>query len=329
MKRVFFLFWVVLIITSCRREPLYDADSSVYLKLNLRITSNITLATPIDNLPADLRSKVEGRTPERMQVNFYDCDTHALVSKTFVGADGGFIEVAPGTYDLIVYSIDSDVSQVENGNSRGSVCATTSQAGSYNLPQAYDNSQNMQKGLYVVMNEPDHIYVGRKNNVTIPEHSVADETINIYVDAQTLLDTYMLRITQVSGIENIASAKVYITGQAQAKALWDSRYLRGQVAILSNCYTNPAQGELFTVFNTFGKYPNATNNIFLTVELTNASGDKREYVFDVTDQFDNPDNTDHIIEVSDPIDVPDSGSDSGGFKPDVDDWDEEHKDIDI
>ncbi|WP_308761457.1 hypothetical protein [uncultured Bacteroides sp.] len=65
------------------------------------------------------------------------------------------------------------------------------------------------------------------------------------------------------------------------------------------------------------------------MELTNASGDKREYVFDVTDQFDNPDNTDHIIEVSDPIDVPDSGSDSGGFKPDVDDWDEEHKDIDI
>ena len=97
---------------------------------------------------------------------------------------------------------------------------------------------------------------------------------------------------------------------------------------LVDCYVDIEGGELVTIFNTFGKQPNSYNYVLLSINQT-STYPGLEFVFDVTDQFDNPDNTNHVIIVSDEIDVPDPGSGGGGLDPEVSDWDEEHKNVDI
>lgn len=329
MKKLIFLLIVAFSVASCQRIPLYDADSGVYLHIDIKQIEGTSIPEHLkDKMSAELWRKVEGRTPERMQVNFYEVDSHMLVAKAFVGPQGGYIDVAPGVYDIVVYSIDADATRVSQTERRGDVYAYTSGKGNRVVPQDV-GGESIEPVSYPVVVEPDHIYVGRLDGAVIPAHTIVDETVELYTDASTLLETYLFRAYNVTGINNVASVRAYVTGQAQAKCLWDGRYTLGQVIIGVSCQIDPDSGEIFTVFNTFGKYPNSSNKVYLDIVVRNASGDEREYVFDVTDQFDNPDNTNHEIIVSDGIDVPNPGAGSGGFSPDVDDWDEERKDIDI
>lgn len=329
MKHIVTILLCVLCALSCTRIPLYEAESGVYLRLNVRINANIQL--PADNsrnTPTILNDKITGKIPEQMQVNFYDVETHSLVYSTLVGSQGGYIDVAPGIYDMIIYNIGTDVTHIERKNSRGGIYAYTSQVGSRKVPQSKSDDDGQQVTCPVIL-EPDHLYVARMNGVVIPERSDVDETIEIYAEASTLLETYIFRACNISNIQNIASVKAYITGQARAKCLWDGRYIMDQAIISVDCYPDVSTGEIVTVFNTFGKYPNALNDVFLTVVVANSAGEQVEYVFDVTNQFDDPDNTSHEIIVTDEINIPEPGSGQGGFNTDVDEWEENETDINI
>lgn len=330
LRHLLHIVLCALCAVACKRVPLYDAESGIYLRLNLHIKADIVL--PDDGartFPASFGEKLTGKIPERMQVNFYDIETHSLVTTAFVGPEGGFIDVAPGVYDILVYNIGTDNTRLERVNSRGSIYAYTEQEGYRMVPESKAGEKEVPQQLCPVIREPDHLYVARKDAVVIPEHSTVDETIEIYAEASTLLETYIFRAINLAHIERVASAHAYITGQARAKCLWDGRYIMDQAVISVDCYPDKASGEIVTVFNTFGKFPNAVNEVFLTIVVSNAEGDKREYVFDVTDQFDNPDNTRHEIIVTEEIDVPEPGSGQGGFVTDIIDWDEEQKDVNI
>ena len=180
----------------------------------------------------------------------------------------------------------------------------------------------------LIINEPDHLYVARLEQVVVPERSVEDETVELYAEAETILETYLFRATHIAQIEHATSVKAFVSGQAQAKHLWDGRFTADQATIGFDCIADKTTGELYAYFNTFGKLPNVQNKVYLHLFVGNASGDAYEYVFDVTDQFDNPDNK-GVIEVTDEIVVPEPGTDQGGFAPIVDDWEKESKDIEI
>ena len=330
MKRFIALSCLFLAVLSCRRIPLYDADSSVYLNVDIHPSTGINIPEPLSGVvPEEFRIKVDGRIPERLQANFYDVESHRLAYTAFTGPNGGFVDVAPGRYDIVVYSIDSDVTRIDKTSSRGSGYAYSPEAGTRLLLSGDSEASVASKEKYTVIREPDHIYVGRKESVEIPEHSTADETIVIDITATTLVDAYILRVINVDGIENFGAGRAYFTGQVRSRALWDGRNLLEPAAIAAVCLADSGIGEIYSVFNTFGKYPNVSSKLFLNIAVANSSGDSREYVFDVTDQFENPDNTGHVIVVTDRIDIPKPGSGSGGLAPDVDDWDEEHKDIDL
>ena len=213
-------------------------------------------------------------------------------------------------------------------DSRGSIYALTGQKGSRFLTLTKGEAA-LQPIEYPIIKEPDHLYVARKESVIIPEHSVVDETIEIYFSASTIIDTYIFKATNVKNIQNVKSVEVCFSGQASCKHLWDRRFNQNDALISVDCYADVKNNELITVFNTFGKLPNNYNFVFLSINNPGNNAEGREFVFDVTDQFDNPDNTAHLIIVSDEIDVPAPGSGYGGFEPDITDWDEEHRDIDI
>ena len=86
--------------------------------------------------------------------------------------------------------------------------------------------------------------------------------------------------------------------------------------------------RLYTIFNTFGKLPGEENKIFLDITVTDSGGGQYRYVYDVTDQFDDPDNIDNqLIIDGEIIDIPKAEHGGGGFQPSVDEW--EREDIDV
>lgn len=297
---------LLLCLLSCRRIPLYEAESGVYLKLDLAFEETV-------------RSHVGFRTPASVRVCFYDMDLHSLVAEEFLPTQGGFIYVAPGQYDMIVYSLGTEVTQVDGTDVRALARAFTGNAGQVLKVSKSDGTLPRN---YNVINQPDHLFVGRLSGVHIPVHSTEDPTVVIESRMETLLETYTLELSKLENAASIREAHVYITGQAPSKYMWDGRFPSTPCAIFFPLSISGDEHSIQTVFNTFGRIPGVGSEVYLNVNVTTGSGARYQWIFDVSDQFDNPDNTDSRIVITEPVVVPDDGS-TGGMTPSVNDWDAE------
>lgn len=323
MKRLMTIFTATVMMatmSSCSRIPLYDPISSIYLRIDLKLNSNVTLDQDIDiEGNAELKEKVYGKIPETVRACFYSTEHHNLVAEEFLPAEGGFVDIPAGTYDIIVYSLGTESTRTKDTESRAGANAFTSETGA-TVRIAYGTDDTKAIEDYRVFHEPDHLFTGVRNNVEVPVHAEHEETVIIDVEMTTLLDTYSLEVRYVEGAGRIRKADVYITGQAPSKYMWDRRYPNKSGAIYFQSEINESKGNLYTVFNTFGKFPGAHNDVYLNVLVTDIQGGRHQWVYDVTDQFDDPDNHTHQIIIDDPIKIPD---DEGGFTHDVTDWKDE------
>jgi hypothetical protein len=321
MKRLLTCLFAVLVaatlLPSCKRIPLYDPQTDVYLKLDIRLNTDIKLSDGLDleGNPA-LRDKIYGTIPESVRACFYDSETHKLVAEEFLPAEGGFVNIPAGTYDVTVYSLGTETTRVANTDTRASALAYTSDTGTRLRLTGTRSVED-----YSVIYEPDHIFVGTREGVVIPIHADIDRTIVIEIEMPTLLDTYTFEARYVEGAGRIEKADVYITGQAPSRYMWDRRFPNRSGALYFQSEINVEKGHLFTAFNTFGKFPGAHNDVYLNVLVTDTNGGRYQWVYDVTDQFDNPDNTRHEIIIEDRIIIPEG--DGGGFTHKVNDWDTE------
>ena len=285
---------------ACKRIPLYEPRSGVYLKLEIQLEDG-------------------DRLPEKVRVCFYDPLTHVLSAEDYLPAEGGFVDVPAGTYDLMVYSLGCETTRVTDSESRGAAYAYTGSPGSKVRTRAGDGGEAGAE--YPVIYEPDHLYVGCLPGVVVPVRAELDRTVVLVCGMSTLLETYTFEARFVEGAERIREADVYITGQAPGKYLWDRRFPNKACALLFRSRVDTEKGKLHYVFRTFGKLHGIRSDVYLNVLATSLDGGRYQWTFDVTDQFDNPDNTLHEIIVEEPIVVPESGS--GGFLPTVGDWNTE------
>lgn len=325
MRRIFLLLTLICIfpVTGCKRIALYDPQSGIYLKLDLKLNTDVKLNSDIDlEGDAALREKVYGKMPEQVRACFYDAQTHALIAEDFLPPTGGFIDIPAGTYDIIVYSLGTEVTQTEGTASRAGAYAYTNQIGTLQIKSKNEDDPEAEPTIshQPVIYEPDHIFVGTKENVVIPIISTLDKTMIIEMEMTTLLETYSLEVRKIEGAERIKSIDVYITGQAPSKFMWDRRFPSKISAIYFPTTVNADKGNLYTVFNTFGKFPGAHNDVYLNVLVTGVNGGRYQWIYDVTDQFDNPDNVNHALIIDkEPITIPETKDD--GIRPNVDDWD--------
>lgn len=312
----------LLLLGACKRIPLYDPYAGVYLKLNIQLNTNINLNADIDiEGDKELHDKVYGKIPELVRACFYDVETHKLTNEFILPAEGGFIDIDAGVYDLIVYSLGTESTRIADTDVRATGYAYTSQA-TKNLRITKSNgdgstSSQEQQVIY----EPDHLFVGNKADVVVPVHSIQDKTVVIEADLTSLVESWSFEVLYVEGAGNIREADVYITGQAPSKYLWDRRFPNQPATIWFQAEANVSKGHIYTVFNTFGKFPHAQNDVYLNVIVTDAAGSRYRWIFDVTDQFDNPDNDHNEIIINEPIVVPEDGS-GEGLAHKVTDWDE-------
>ena len=322
MKRIFISLLIVVSFVSCKRIPLYDPSSGIYLKPNIILNTGYLLNEDlhVDETPY-LRDKVYGKMPEAVRACIYDAETHAMIAEEFMPPTGGFIHIAPGTYDIIVYSLGTEETQVTSA--RGTGYAYTGNVGT----KMTVSSHSAETGELTVVDqnviyEPDHIFVGQVEGVVIPVMAPEDPPIIIECDMPTLVQSYSFEVINVVGAGNIQVADVYITGQAPSRFLWDGHRPNGVSAIYFPVEVNVEKGHIYSVFNTFGKYPGMTNNCYLNVLVTTGGGGKYQWIFDITDQFDDPDNTHHEIIIDEDVIVPGGGPETeGGFIPVVEDWD--------
>ena len=320
--RLLALVFFTVLSVSCRHIPLMEPHSGVYIKFNVKVQPDV-----VDYNPEDypFPGIVRGAMPQTFRVCFYDAETHDLLTEDYLGNEGGFVDINPGLYDIMVYSMGTELTRVTGVSSRAAAYAYTSGPG-MNLTMTRGNEDgDIIRINYPVIYEPDHLYVGRAERVEIPVVSEDSRVIVIPFDVRTLLESYTFEAVNIVGAERIQSASCYVTGQAPQRYLWDERHPGNVSAIVFDAPVDVENGCIRTAFNTFGRYPYSTSAVFVNLYITDKGGNKYQWIFDVTEQFDNPDNERKSIIIYNAIVVPEHPE--GGFSPNVNDWNTEIIDV--
>lgn len=316
-------------VTGCHRIPLHERASGVFLRLNLHQEIDPAMAELLDfDARPELKDKVLGKKPELVRACFYDAVSHELVAEDFVPAEGGFIDVPAGAYDVIAYGLGTEMTQVSGTESRAGGYSFTSLTGTkvkMETTKADADAQEQQVAF-----EPDHLFVGRIAGANVAMRPAEEsETAVLTAEMNRISETWILKVIDVKGAQRIRKAEVYVTGQAAGRYLWDARTSNHPCALSFEGTVDVAAGQLFAVFNTFGRYPELENDVVVNVYVTTTGGTRCRYVYDVTDQWLNPDNSAHLILIDQLMEIPDDDFDGGGFAPVVNEWEGEEIDITV
>lgn len=311
---------VLAFACSCKRIALFDPAGGLFIDFDIDFSLHVDLAGDVD-LEADpsMKEKALGKVPELIHVLFYDTQTHELVYEDFLPPSGGFVDIAPGFYDVIAYGMGTSVTRVsDNLRNRG-------------LGKAYTPTKETKAETPSgsVIEEPDQIYVGSVENMEVPVHNQEERVIHLHMNIDPLVESWTFIAYNISGLQYVKSLVVRMTSQAPDRYLWDGHRTVRPVGIEFTALVNPATYSIKTVFNTFGKLPEFTGNAVILVEVE-TDGGSYHWQYDVTDQWDNPDNTQHLLIVTEHIDIPEpgqGGEQGAGFGPGVNPWQPEIVDI--
>ena len=177
----------------------------------------------------------------------------------------------------------------------------------------------------LIVFEPDHLFVGTAEDVYIPARSVEQPPVIIPVDAETVVESWLLIIEEITGEEYIADITAIVAGVAHKTRLADV-YDHDVSTVFIERDKPLDNGRYEAVFNTFGYHP--AEEQVVTLVITDTGGQGHEFNINVSDQF--IDNGKQIIYINtDQIDIPkpEPGTTGGGLAPDVDEWENINVDI--
>ena len=310
MNRMLAIILSLLCAVGCKFIPLYDLEGNVVIDLEYQLEQQVYVREGFDpDNVASFNEKVHGKMPEDIQVLFYEAETHEIVVNQFMEATGGVLDVPTGRYDVLVYSLGTRVTHVE-GSARSSVYAATEINRRY-----YQIGSSMN-----VITEPDHLYTARFEGVTVGPVEDDIHTVT-YLDttAFSIEDTWTFEMVDVEGLEYIAACEAFISTQEGREFLWGNREGNQPGSVKMSIRPDFKTGRLYSIFNTFDRYRDYGQKVKAVLLVTNNGGDEFLFEFDVTDQYDDPDNVGHNIVVSEKLTIP-KGQGGGGFEPVVDPW---------
>ena len=334
------LFVVMLLVSTiaCKRIPLHERSTRVILDISVEMGLDHEIQMSYPTVMRDeFVEKIDGKMPKYHEVLFYDIETHELVVSHIVGSTGGVISVPSGDYHMVIYSFGTESTQIKSLNYRLETEAYTSDLTKTMASKLKGFSQcnNLDsksefKGYDddPIITEPDHLYVANMADVTIPAFTGREETVTIHADSKSIMEVYSLEVMNIKGAENIEKVDAFVTGQVKSNYFGRMERNENPATLYVTLDTDVLNNRLYTVFCTFGKLPGEENKIYLDITVTNSDGGQYRYIYDVTDQFDDPGNTEHklIIDGGD-IDIPDAESGGSGLKPSVDEWEKEEVDV--
>ena len=314
---------MAMLAASCQRRPFAEHTTEVNLVLNVKTDIVINDEVPM---------------PETMRIGLYETDGGSVQYTDYISSTGGLIHPKPGTYDLVVYNIGTESTQIRNEKSHDDMEAFTSEVSSFlksqlgkfleKRAQAQAKAEPEAKEEKIVY-EPDHLFVGHLRQTEIPAllEDGDDIEIHLNVDAHSVVETWNVDIPNVDGVEYVQKAVAIISGQAGSHFIGREEDSSESVSIYFEMSVDKETGVLFGKFNTFGKHPEAQSVLSLDINLTDTGGKEHHYHFDVDSDFmDNP-ALEIVIEDEVKVEQPTGGG--GGFVPTVNDWDEVRTEINI
>lgn len=312
MKRIPIYIWMLLCITfaSCQRRPLTTADFMVIL--------NIEIEKDIVNYEVE-------KDPSLMRCIFYDSQSGAFVTQAFLPPTGGQVSLIPSReYDVLVYNFDTESTWLEDENWFHKIYASTSL-----IPDSFRTklrSRATKGDEEDIVYDPDHLFVGRLNDVYIPARSVDAPPVILDVRCETVVESWILEVKTITGKKNIGTTAAVVTGLAESNRIGPNERSEEFVSVYFDNQVIDDNGLLTAKFNTFGWNKDILEPQILSLVFTDIAGKGHVFNVDVSDQF--PDNKEQIIRVEMEIDIPEpmTGGD-GGFVPKVDEWDEINTDI--
>lgn len=314
---------MAMLAASCQRRPFAEHTTEVNLALNVKTDIVINDEVPM---------------PETMRIGLYETDGGSVQYTDYISSTGGLIHPKPGTYDLVVYNIGTESTQIRNEKSHDDIEAFTSEVSSFlksqlgkfleKRAQAQAKAEPEAKEEKIVY-EPDHLFVGHLRQTEIPALLEDGEDIEIHlnVDAHSVVETWNVDIPNVDGVEYVQKAVAIISGQAGSHFIGREEDSSESVSIYFEMSVDKETGVLFGKFNTFGKHPEAQSVLSLDINLTDTGGKEHHYHFDVDSDF--MDNPALEIVVEDEVKVEQPTGGGGGFVPTVNDWDEVRTEINI
>lgn len=312
MKRISIYIWMLLCITfaSCQRRPLTTADFMVIL--------NIEIEKDIVNYEVE-------KDPSLMRCIFYDSQSGAFVTQAFLPPTGGQVSLIPSReYDVLVYNFDTESTWLEDENWFHKIYASTSL-----IPDSFRTklrSRATKGDEEDIVYDPDHLFVGRLNDVYIPARSVDAPPVVLDVRCETVVESWILEVKTITGKKNIGTTAAVVTGLAESNRIGPNERSEEFVSVYFDNQVIDDNGLLTAKFNTFGWNKDILEPQILSLVFTDIAGKGHVFNVNVSDQF--PDNKEQIIRVEMEIDIPEpmTGGD-GGFVPKVDEWDEINTDI--
>lgn len=299
------------VLVSCERRPLKEADYSV--QLNIHIDSDVLNYTP-------------EKDPELMRCVFYNSENGAFVTQAFLPSDGGVVNLLPSrTYDILVYNFGTKSTWIKDDDWFHKVYASTSLIpDSYRSKLRSRSSEDEEQIVY----DPDHLFVGRIENVFIPARSVDAPMPVLDVEVKTVVETWKIEVSGISGIENIGSIAGVVSGLSRNIYIGIDMLSADLATVYFDTPVVDQSGFLSAGFNTFGHNVESDAPLMLSLVFIDIAGNGHTFYFDVTDQF--VDNPGQVIRLDAEIDIPKPiTSGDGGFTPEVGVWDDIRTEINI
>ena len=354
MRRFMNILLALAVLVACERRPLVDISNTHYV----RVYINEEIRNVTHGFYNEEYARIPYESPDILRVILSDPETGNVKAERFlrdVGHDEkgtyyeGYIISDPGHYVLTAYNFDTETTVMSSVNNHNEAKATTNEIASHlrtKIPSraskspSSGKSENIEKIVY----DPDHLFVAHCKDVYIP---YADELDTLrtpegkHFSAETLVKSYYLQV-RVKGMEYASSSVGLLTGMSGSSWV-DGRGMdnNDNVTLYFELLEgeNPAAGmvksddegyaTIYTTFSTFGKIPDAENELEITFDFITTYGKPYSATFDITGLFSTQEAMEsqwllleHTIEIPEPPKI-----EGGGFKPSVDDWKDVETDI--
>ncbi len=307
-------------MSACERRVLEDAGpiSKIVIETRVGDIANITCDRYNDKIP------VKDVEPEVMRVLFYHHMEDRLLADVFVqnkvkGPSGevrfeGEAPIYPGNYRMIVYSFGAETTYIENYDS-------------FENSYAYcDPVPVPSKDQDDVMEQPDHIFVGSKEE-NVPVHQ-GDNLISIA--ASTIVESYYLQF-YVEGLEHVSSAAAVISSMSGSVKLSTREAEQvNPVSVYIPLIGSEDDGKdvLCAVFNTFGRVPDG--EVSLSVNIIRTDGVAFRETYDISSLFRTEECLGHRwLLMNKTIVIPEPADAGDGYDPVINDWEDVESDVEI
>lgn len=328
-----FTLCVILLAASCEKRPLVELGhrTQINVRVNIDAISNVTCDIYNEKI------QIPEIKPIAMHVLFFDEYTKEVAAESFISDisyddDGtrvlsGNISIMPGDYKMLVYDFGTESTIVQDYYKWDDCMAFTSEI-SPALKRSLISKVN-EKALEdaYVIHEPDHLVVASKEHENIPYHH---EVHIVEAEAQSVVESYYLQI-KVVGLEYVSSAQAILSGMVNGNMISsNTKIVEPQATIWFDMEKSDDKGEpvICTIFNTFGRIEDSENELEVTFDLKTHDGRTIQKSFDLSELFLSPDCVNHhwlLLEETITIEPPQV--EGGGFAPEVNDWEEEHRDL--